>query len=416
MVCCQKYWAAHSVDAAGRTGVSLQKILFFLSVSVVQNRFDSTPIRKQKLASDFRRREKKKKKQKIIFFSFFHVFPHNQAMTAVTVLTMDPFTIMGAGVALLVYGVGIHGAQKRKHQALFFYGAVSLASLVMSLVAVAFVGGFLLFGGAHLRPHATAPSSSMLQHMGQHAHQSLMRKMHDAGVVAPKLSTTKGTAQDGTQFELVDIAAPGTKKPSSLQLVELMFPNKAKQDSLDLQPLAFPNQQPMQSESDDDATAVSESESSSESSESDSDNDRDIYDEQVEVHVTPFGWTVLTLAVLISFLMLVLKVKSIRLAFQMRRMLLAMQASSLPTVRPPTGPAPVQLASVPTNVRPPTGPAPSTRRDCSRCTYVNAAGAVRCAMCDSALPIVAAPTAVPAAPVPRVYVPGALYPLNQPLN
>ncbi len=32
MVCCQKYWAAHSVDAAGRTGVSLQKILFFLSV------------------------------------------------------------------------------------------------------------------------------------------------------------------------------------------------------------------------------------------------------------------------------------------------------------------------------------------------------------------------------------------------
>jgi hypothetical protein len=349
-------------------------------------------------------------------------------MTAVAVLTMDPFTIMGAGVALLVYGVGIHGAQKRKHKALFFYGAVSLASLVMSLVAVAFVGGFLLFGGAHLRPHSTQPSSSMLQHMGQHAHQSLMRKMHDAGVVAPKLSTTKGTAQDGTEFELVDIAAPGTKKPSPLQLVELMFPNKPKQDSLDLQPLVFPNQQPMQSEDDSAPAAASSSdkspsESSSESDSasendlsSDSDNDHDIYDEQVEVHVTPFGWTVLTLTVLISILMLVLKVKSIRLAFQMRRMLLALQASSLPTVRPPTGPAPVQLASVPTNVLPPTGPAPSTRRDCSRCTYVNAAGSVRCAMCDSALPIVAAPTAVPAAPVPRVYVPAALYPLNQPLN
>lgn len=34
---------------------------------------------------------------------------------------------------------------------------------------------------------------------------------------------------------------------------------------------------------------------------------------------------------------------------------------------------------------------PAVRRDCERCTFSNAVGAVRCAMCDSPLPLVAAP-------------------------
>jgi hypothetical protein len=32
MVCCQSYWARQEIDAAGRVGSTLQKILFFLTV------------------------------------------------------------------------------------------------------------------------------------------------------------------------------------------------------------------------------------------------------------------------------------------------------------------------------------------------------------------------------------------------
>jgi hypothetical protein len=34
MVCCQSYWARQEIDAAGRVGSTLQKILFFLTVRI----------------------------------------------------------------------------------------------------------------------------------------------------------------------------------------------------------------------------------------------------------------------------------------------------------------------------------------------------------------------------------------------
>ena len=35
MVCCANYWRRHAIDAPGRVGTQLQKILFFLSVSEI---------------------------------------------------------------------------------------------------------------------------------------------------------------------------------------------------------------------------------------------------------------------------------------------------------------------------------------------------------------------------------------------
>jgi len=108
-----------------------------------------------------------------------------------------------------------------------------------------------------------------------------------------------------------------------------------------------------------------------------------------------------------------LKVRAVRLAFQMRRMLFQMRRQQLPTTLRTAAPSRPTTAFP--GVKPPAGPAPSRRRACERCTYVNVPGSQRCAMCDSSLPFAAAPTSAPNA-APRVYVPGQLYPLNQPLN
>jgi len=104
--------------------------------------------------------------------------------------------------------------------------------------------------------------------------------------------------------------------------------------------------------------------------------------------------------------MFVLKVKTICLAFRMRRMLLSLAAQRLPvSITAPT------TNGVNNNVVLST-PAPVTRRECERCTFVNAIGVARCSMCDSPLPLVAAPINV--VPPPKIYTPGALYPI--PMN
>jgi hypothetical protein len=364
---------------------------------------------------------------------------------------------MGVGVSLIVYGVGIHGAQKRKHRALFFYGATTLLSLVMSAIAVACVAGFLLLGGSmrhsfNQRHHHAAGPHGMLSDMGEHAHSRTLDLMHMSGMM------TLVKLQPPQQPRTLEINPVGFKK--ALEIKELEFPDRVAKptdddssipiisgDAKDAAkpidasvPIVDVKQDPAEQPEEIDASVPvvrgpkqenpkeidasvpivnkhspkrphpkkpSDSESSSELPVDGEDSDFDI-----EYRVTPFGYAVLALGVVIGIVVLVLKIKSIRLAFQMRRMLLAMQHTSLP-VRQPTAPATVQLATPPAGVQPPSGPAPTVRRDCSRCTYVNAVSATRCAMCDSPLAIVA--NAAPA-PVPRIFVPGSLYPLNAPLN
>jgi len=357
MVCCQSYWARQEIDAAGKVGSSLQKILFVLC-----------------------------------------------ALTAATFLSCEPLTIMGGGAALLVYAVGIHGAQKRAHRALFFYASVSLLSLVLSAIAAAFLGGFLLFGGG------AQPIDGQLMLGGA---------MQQAGIVeqVPVLTETTAQTPDGKYFELVQIS-------NDPDLLELEFPNKPKTPDVTVDANNKPKVQPAEPAKPSKHHGSRNDDDDDEHAKSSKNNNKPVKlvfpngnkksdggafdgnDDDVEVRVTPFGWAVLSIALVLALFMLVLKIKSIRLAFQMRRMLLAMQQPTLPTRG-------VQLSTPVVNVQPPAGPAPTVRRDCARCTYVNAADASRCSMCDAPLPSVAG--AAPA-PVPKVYVPSALYPLNAPMN
>lgn len=396
-----------------------------------------------------------------------------QALTAVAALSCDPLVLMGVGVSLIVYGVGIHGAQKRKHRALFFYGATTLMSLVLSVIAVACIAGFLLLGGSmrhSFQPHHKAGPHGMLSDMGEHAHSRTLDLMHMTGM------TKLVKLQPPQQPRTLEINPAGFKK--ALEIKELEFPGRvaaakpsddessipiisgdAKDDvkpidaSVPIVDVKPPVQDPAEQPEEIDASVPvvrgpkqepkeidasvpvvhkhgpkrphgphgphkkpsssdADSSSMSDGPVHDGPVDGENYSIDVEYRVTPFGYAVLALGVVIGLVILVLKIKSIRLAFQMRRMLLAMQNTSLP-VRQPTAPATVQLATPPAGVQPPSGPAPTVRRDCSRCTYVNAVSATRCAMCDSPLAIVA--NAAPA-PVPRIFVPGSLYPLNAPLN
>jgi hypothetical protein len=371
--------------------------------------------------------------------------------------------LMGVGVSLIVYGVGIHGAQKRKHRALFFYGATTLMSLVLSAIAVAFVAGFVLFGGASLRHawagpgrhggHRHARDGGMMGDMSDHAHSRALDLMHKAGMIQQLEFPDQlgdGAAPQGGSGKLTPIEIMNVGFKHALQIQLLQFPNR---DSDNAIPIVSDNAQPKQIDASvpivdvkgkSDATTSDSSEQPEEIDasvpvvkhgkpqpqpidasvpvvkhrgdkkpiqiEEEADEEQPY---EVEYRVTPFGYAVLALGCVVGMLVLVLKIKSIRLAFQMRRMLLAMQHTSLPVRQPVTPPAAVQLATPPAGVQPPSGPAPTVRRDCSRCTYVNAVSATRCAMCDSPLAIVA--NAAPA-PVPRIFVPGSLYPLNAPLN
>lgn len=370
------------------------------------------------------------------------------------VLSCDPMVLMGVGVSLIVYGVGIHGAQKRKHRALFFYGATTLMSLVLSAIAVAFVAGFVLFGGASLRHslagqqhgrhgnnHRHARDGGMMTDMGEHAHSRALDLMHKVGMIQQLEFPDKNAADNTNNLKPIEIMNVGFKH--ALQIQQLQFPNRdagAAQPIDASIPIVQGDAQPKSIDASVPVVDVKKGDDNGQSEEAGSDSlpkpqpidasvpvvkhrggngkpsqiPTEVEEEPVDVEyrITPFGYAVLALGCVVGILVLVLKIKSIRLAFQMRRMLIAMQQTALP-VRQQVTPAGVQLATPPAGVQPPSGPAPTVRRDCSRCTYVNAVSATRCAMCDSPLAIVA--NAAPA-PVPRIFVPGSLYPLNAPLN
>lgn len=384
MVCCAAYWERHSLDQAGKVGVSLQKILFFLS-----------------------------------------------ALTMATFLTFNPATLLCSSLALLVYAVGIHGAQKRNHRALFFYGAVSLCSVITTLVIFGFFTGFMLFGGMHVHRHVhpldSHWSQSSMSAMKEHALQSTYSTMTHHGMMeyagiiyerhenADQWNLNKASVGDnfmpadmvdnynGDAYDLnsagevygddEDLSSSSSSSSSSSRR------HNRRQHIDEAHDLVYNDVS--SSDQYEDIIAVGPGRKSHESN--------DVAKHHL-YHVTTFGYIVLAGLFVFSLLIFSLKVRSIKLAFRMRRMLLVLQRQRLPTSMRAT---PV-TAPVPPVVTKPSTPAPARRRDCERCTYLNVAGAARCAMCDATLPFVAAPSGVHAPP--RVYVPGSLYPLNQPLN
>lgn len=363
MVCCAQYWARHEIDAAGRVGSQLQKLIFFLS-----------------------------------------------ALTICSMLALDAMSMMGAGLALIVYAVGLHGAQKRNHKALYFYGAVSLCGVITTLVAVAFVAGFLMFGGmrlhSHVHPdtHWSSPMSAVSEHMKDYAYTTMASKgmVEHMGFVYHDAARA-GRRMDDFQFKhhaQVDWSSSSEDSDVSSEQEEDTYNNG---DVYDKDRRLIYNNKKSDQEYEN-IVAVSYK------------SDKNVTRHQI-YHITTFGYVVIAGMIFFALFIFGLKVRTIRLAFQMRRMLLALARQRLPTrATMPSNHTGRTMSPVPAVVRSPStpAPAPARRRDCARCTYVNVTGAARCAMCDSALPFVAAPANVMAPP--RVYTPGSLYPLNQPIN
>lgn len=329
MVCCAAYWRRHEIDEAGKVGTSLQKILFFLS-----------------------------------------------AVTAVSFLSCEPTTVLCGFSALLLYVVGLIGAQKRDIRYLWAYGAVSIVLIVLSLVfGVVILGLVLSHGGLRHQSHGGYVPNSW----------------HANGIVEPHV-----VAQHGVYLESGPIA---TTKPAfkgvyveSQPQAELM--NAVAKDLLQKRQAAVDETFKIKSLA---GTKVA----LTPIVENDFDSDIPPPTHQ-SLRPTALGWTVLSMAAIVSLVLFGLKVKSICLAFRMRRMLVALAAQRLP----------ITISAPATTMTPTAAPIvahmPAVRRDCERCTFSNAVGAVRCAMCDSPLPLVAAPVSV--VPPPRVYAPGALYP------
>eukprot|EP01108_Squamamoeba_japonica_P001159 TRINITY_DN1467_c0_g1_i1.p2 TRINITY_DN1467_c0_g1~~TRINITY_DN1467_c0_g1_i1.p2 ORF type:complete len:407 (-),score=278.04 TRINITY_DN1467_c0_g1_i1:103-1323(-) len=406
MVCCANYWRLHEVDEAGRVGSRLQKILFFLS-----------------------------------------------ALVTLTFLTLNPIMVLGATAALVLYGIGLHGAQKRNEKALAFYGTTMLCSVILTVLTVAFIGGFLLVGGAHRMHHQYAPEArhhrgrghwghSMTQAVHEHAVSNLMSMSESSGFVT---YDHEHVSDDGVEFTLVDLVpAEGAEELPAVEIAAVRddLVSNERGERFELVTLETVPKADSQKPADaiiGDAVALAEQQIAAEADgeaeaeaavEGSAEADRTAHSRRVPhvrtCRITPLGYAALFLAIFMSLLCFALKVRSIKLAFQMRAMLLANARQQLPLHTRSTSrarPTP-QRAAAPSSssstrgVRPPQTPAPMRRRDCAACTFVNVASAVRCAMCDSPLPFAAAPAGVapPSSSVPRVYVPGSLYPLNAPLN
>jgi len=340
MVCCAAYWRRHEIDEAGIVGSKLQKILFFLT-----------------------------------------------AITAVSLLSFEATTMMCGASAMMLYAVGLVGAQKRNHRYLWAYGALSIFMMVMSLVfGLVLVGFVMSHRGSSQQPvHHSMPKFT--PHGGVHWP---LTKLESAGMIVKTPSTSSSNVkQHGVYVPELEnqkqVAIEDVQKPHiTFKLADADKNNNAKRGD----------------------SKVNYADTK-ESAQDDSTDD----DSECDVQLTPLGYGVLALAGLLSLFLFALKVKSICLAFQMRRMLLSLANQRLPvTITAP------QSSCCPTTRSCSTTPVaatatPMTRRDCERCTFVNAAGVSRCAMCDSPLSFVQAPINV-VAPVPRVYAPG-MYPLNQ---
>lgn len=401
MVCCANYWRLHEVDEAGRVGSRLQKILFFLA-----------------------------------------------ALVTLTFLTFNPVMVLGASAALVLYGIGLHGAQKRNEKALAFYGTTMLCSVILTILFVAFIGGFLLVGGAQ-RMHHQRHSPEARQHHGEHHGRrghwghSMAQAVHEHAVSnLMTMSESSGfvtydhehVSDDGVEFTLVDLVpAEGADKPAVVDIAAVrddLVTNERGEtfELVTLETVPKAAGKPANAIIGDavelaEAQIAAEAEGDAEA-ESGAEGELRHGERRVrKCRITTLGYVALFAAIFVSLLCFALKVRSIKLAFQMRAMLRANARQQLPLHTRSTSrarPTPQRTASTTTSgVCPPQTPAPLRRRDCAACTFVNVASAVRCAMCDSPLPFAAAPAGVvPPSPssVPRVYVPGSLYPLNAPLN
>jgi len=285
-------------------------------------------------------------------------------MTVVSLFSFEPTTMLAGASALLLYAIGLIGAQKRNARYLHAYGVVSIVIMVLSVVGTLVLLGVLTagmvdsredyhprqwmpkYGMANVKPHSLGaniePVSTTLQH----------------GVYAPDLTVHSIQGQTATRnpkfHPELAVLAPHNKR----QAVETQV-------------------------------------------------------QECDIELTPLGWAMLALASIVGLVMFAVKVKTIALAFRMRRMLLAIAGQRLPVTMPAcagssAAAAAICSASYPCKTE---SFVPATRRECERCTFVNAAGPTRCAMCDSPLPLAAAP--VQASAVPKIYVAGSYVPMNQ---
>ena len=302
-------------------------------------------------------------------------------------MSFEATTMMFGASAMMLYAVGLIGAQKRNHRYLWAYGALSIFMMVMSLIF-----GLVLIGFVMSHHGSSSGSSSVMPKFPMHSHGNVhwpLTKLESAGMIVK----TPSVKQHGVYVPELEnnnkIAIEDVQKPHITFKLDSDNSNKNAKRG-DKAPSSHVNYA-----GDEDAS--------------------DLEDSECDAQLTPLGYGVLALAGLLSLFLFALKVKSICLAFQMRRMLLSLANQRLPVTitAPQTSCCPSRSTVACTSPAAAT-PTPMTRRDCERCTFVNAAGVSRCAMCDSPLSFVQAPINV-VAPVPRVYAPG-MYPLNQPIN
>jgi len=289
------------------------------------------------------------KLQKLLFFL--------SAMTIISLASMETATMLAGASALMLYAIGLIGAQKRDIRYLWTYGFVSILIIVLTCI-----GGLVLVGMMAMNPPADHDS-----------HQKNFMMSHGMATLQPRTFTHTLTAdvaastQHGvyTAFDASKVTA--TRNGKIHPELAVLAPHKR-----DVQP-----------------------------------------DQECDFQITGFGWGMIALGSILALLMFVIKIKTIVLAFRMRRMLVAIAGQRLPVTMStvPTG-ASAAAAAICNASKPVMAQVPAeTRPQCERCTFVNVAGPSRCAMCDSPLPLAAAPVHVNGAP--KIYVAGTYVPMNQ---
>jgi len=336
------------------------------------------------------------------------------AMACCMLLTFNPLVIFGVFCTLMVYASGVHGAQKRKTGHLLFFGVVTLLDVILSILMTAFLIAFVMIASNQHYHQEQSVQTTQQPKMWYHPTDSMIKPLRDYNMIQP-------VAKPIVKFHLKPV-----QMSANTQIVEapqrdgqaVVFkvqsnPRYEMSDETQRELLQVSEQFQQEHLQKRQAERKQRHHRRHHNTQLDDDDAQEEPEEAQRHQITGFGVVMVCLGFILSVIIMSLKVRAVRLAFQMRRMLFQMRRQQLPTTLRTAAPSRPTTAFP--GVKPPAGPAPSRRRACERCTYVNVPGSQRCAMCDSSLPFAAAPTSAPNA-APRVYVPGQLYPLNQPLN
>jgi hypothetical protein len=197
----------------------------------------------------------------------------------VTFLSFEMTTMMCGASAMLLYAVGLIGAQKRNHRYLYAYGVLSIFMMVMSLVFGLVLVGLVMSHRGQIQQQQQQPHS-----FPQHVAHWPLQKLESSGMIVKTPVKQHGVYVP----ELENKNAPLQDVQKPRITFKLDENNNAKRHEHKV--------------------PVDYADAASSSSDADSATDTDNAD--CDVQLTPLGYGVIALTGLLSLFLFALKVKS----------------------------------------------------------------------------------------------------------